>query len=102
MFLRHGFNKETLWVFFTDKVKAIMLSVVIGVPALSGSTHIKLIVNIQALLQIIKWGGTYFYVYCWLFISVFMLFMITIYPTLIAPLFNKFSPLEGKTFLKLL
>jgi len=56
--------------------------VIIGFPVLA------------ALLHIIKWGGEYFYVYCWIFISLFMLFMLTIYPSFIAPLFNKFTPLE--------
>jgi len=79
---KYGFNKQTLRIFFTDKLKALALSIAIGVPVLT------------AILQIIKWGGEYFYVYTWAFISIFTIFMVTIYPTLIAPIFNKFTPLE--------
>lgn len=42
----------------------------------------------------IQWGGPHFYVYAWIFVSVFIFFMMTIYPTFIAPLFNKYTPLE--------
>jgi len=79
---RHGFNKTTLGVFFSDKIKGLLLGILIGGPALSGILHI------------IKWGGDYFYLYTWAFIAVFTLFMLTIYPTVIAPLFNKFTPLQ--------
>jgi len=79
---RHGFNKQTLALYFTDKLKTFALSILIGGPVLS------------ALIHIIKWGGPYFYVYTWLFILGFTLFMMTIYPNVIAPIFNKFTPLE--------
>jgi STE24 endopeptidase len=82
---RHGFNKQTLLLYFTDKLKGLALGVVLGYPALS------------ALLYIIKWGGPYFYIYAWTFMFVFTIFMMTIYPNVIAPLFNKFDPLpEGE------
>eukprot|EP01114_Cavostelium_apophysatum_P009201 TRINITY_DN2228_c0_g1_i1.p1 TRINITY_DN2228_c0_g1~~TRINITY_DN2228_c0_g1_i1.p1 ORF type:complete len:420 (+),score=105.08 TRINITY_DN2228_c0_g1_i1:31-1290(+) len=79
---RHGFNKQTLKLFFVDKVKTLALSIVIGAPVIS------------AIIYIVKWGGPHFYLYAWLFVFVFSMFMITIYPNVIAPLFNKFSPLE--------
>jgi len=81
---RHGFNKQTLGLFFKDKVKAFVLFLVIGLPILS------------AVLTVIRWGGPYFWFYLWVFLMVVTLIMVTIYPTLIAPLFNKFDPLpEG-------
>jgi len=46
------------------------------------------------LINIIKWGGPYFYIWTWSFLLLFSLFMMTIYPNVIAPLFNKFTPLE--------
>jgi len=79
---RHGFNKQTLGLFFTDKLKGIALGIAIGGPTLS------------ALIYIIKWGGEHFYFWVWLFLLIFSLFMLTIYPIFIAPLFNKFTPLE--------
>jgi len=57
---------------------------VIGLPILS------------AMLFLIKLGGPYFWFYLWLFLIAVTLLMVTIYPTLIAPIFNKFEPLpEG-------
>jgi len=79
---RHGFNKQTLGLYFTDKLKGIALGIVFGVPVIS------------AVIQIIKWGGPHFYLYVWGFLFIFTIFMMTIYPNLIAPLFNKFTPLE--------
>ncbi|RKP24134.1 peptidase family M48-domain-containing protein [Syncephalis pseudoplumigaleata] len=82
---RHGFNKQTLALFFTDFVKSLLVSAAIGAPL------------IAAFLSIIHWAGASFYYYVWLFMVVFQLVMITIYPTLIQPLFNKFTPLpEGQ------
>lgn len=81
---RHGFNKQTLGLFFKDKIKSFFLFIVIGLPILS------------AVLGLIKWGGPYFWLYLWVFLLCVTLLMVTIYPTLIAPLFNKFEPLpEG-------
>jgi len=79
---KHGFNKQTLGSYLLDQIKMMLVGVVLGVPAIS------------ALIQIIKWGGPQFYIYVWLFLLAFSLFVLTLYPTLIAPLFNKFTPLE--------
>ena len=79
---RHGFNKQTLGLYFSDKIKGLLLSAIIGAPV------------IAAVVKIIKWGGEYFYIYLWSFMFVFTLFMTTIYPVVIAPLFNKYTPLD--------
>ncbi|KAJ3190245.1 CAAX prenyl protease 1 [Gaertneriomyces sp. JEL0708] len=79
---RHGFNKQTLRLFFTDLVKETLVSGAIGIPL------------IIAFLKIIQWAGSSFYFYLWVFMFVFQLFMVAIYPTWIQPLFNKFTPLE--------
>jgi len=76
---RHGFNKQTLRLYIKDKLLEILLSFVIGVPILSAG------------LMLIKWGGPYFWFYLWLFLIGVTLVMVTIYPTVIAPLFNKFQ-----------
>ncbi len=60
----------------------MLLTVVISVPALS------------CVLKIIELGGRYFYVYVWAFMFVFSIFMLTIVPVVIMPLFNTYSPLE--------
>ncbi|CAM9241298.1 unnamed protein product [Sphacelaria rigidula] len=87
---RHGFNKSTLGLFFADKVsllcaclvKSLLLTMVIGAPALAG------------MLKIMELGGRYFYVYVWFFMFSFSVIMITVAPVLIMPLFNQYTPLE--------
>ncbi|XP_057435703.1 CAAX prenyl protease 1 homolog [Lotus japonicus] len=78
---RHGFNKQTPWLFFRDMIKGIFLSVVIGPPI------------VAALIVIIQNGGPYLAIYLWAFMFALSIVMLTIYPVLIAPLFNKFTPL---------
>jgi len=78
---KFGFNKTTVKIFFTDLIKNAVLSLIIGVP----------------LLWVVLWmmqsaGGNWWF-YVWLVWLGFMLLMLLIYPTLIAPLFNKFKPL---------
>mmetsp|Transcript_28722 Transcript_28722/g.46498 ORF Transcript_28722/g.46498 Transcript_28722/m.46498 type:complete len:422 (-) Transcript_28722:331-1596(-) len=78
---RFGFNKQTLRLFFKDLLLQTALVLAIGMPVL------------VVLLYIIRWTGRFFYVYVWIFLTVFQLGMVLIYPTYIAPLFNKFEPL---------
>eukprot|EP00536_Pseudo-nitzschia_multiseries_P000104 jgi/Psemu1/249202/estExt_Genewise1Plus.C_20252 len=82
---KHGFNKQTYGLFFSDKVKGLMLTCVIGGPF------------IALLLKIIKMGGEHFYIYLWAFMFCFSVFMMTIVPVVIMPLFNKYEPLEDGT-----
>ncbi|RLN60604.1 hypothetical protein BBJ29_005825 [Phytophthora kernoviae] len=72
----------TLGLFFMDKIKSFLLFIVIGFPVTA------------ALIYVIRWGGEYFYMYVWAFLFVFSVIMMTLYPVLIMPLFNKFTPLE--------
>jgi len=81
---KFGFNKLTLSLFIIDTLKSIGLSIVIGAPVLS------------AVLFVIDWGGEDFWFYVWLLVFAVSLLMLTIYPTLIAPLFNKFEPLKDE------
>lgn len=79
---KHGFNKTTLKLFISDKLKSLVLTFLIGGPF------------VALLLYIIKKGGEYFYLYVWAFMFVFSVFMMTIVPVVIMPLFNKYEPLE--------
>ncbi|CAI2167721.1 2737_t:CDS:2 [Funneliformis geosporum] len=82
---RHGFNKMTLGLFVMDTVKGFLITGVIGLPIIALG------------LQIIKWSGDNFYFYVWVFMIIFNFILLTIYPTLIQPLFNKVTPLpEGE------
>ena len=81
---KHGFNQQTLRLFFTDQIKTLALTCVIGGPF------------VATMLYIIKAGGQYFYLYVWAFFFVFSILMMTIIPVFIMPLFNKYEPLpEG-------
>lgn len=82
---RHGFNKQTIWLYFRDMFKAIFLSILIGPPV------------VAAIIFIVQKGGPYLAIYLWGFMFVLSIVMMTLYPILIAPLFNKFTPLpEGE------
>jgi STE24 endopeptidase len=82
---KHGFNKQTIGLFFVDKVKSLLLSAVIGAPFAS------------LLLYIIKTGGKYFYLYVWVFLFIFSVVMMTLVPVVIMPMFNKYEPLPEGT-----
>ncbi|OMP00337.1 Peptidase M48 [Corchorus olitorius] len=87
---RHGFNKQTIWLFFRDLIKGMCLAIVLGPPIVS------------AIIVIVQKGGPYLAIYLWAFMFVLSLVMMTVYPVLIAPLFNKFTPLpEGELRLKI-
>ncbi|XP_075501101.1 CAAX prenyl protease 1 homolog isoform X2 [Primulina tabacum] len=87
---RHGFNKQTIWLFIRDMIKGIALAVVIGPPI------------VAAIIFIVQKGGPYLAIYLWAFMLVISLVMMTVYPILIAPLFNKFTPLpDGNLRIKI-
>jgi STE24 endopeptidase len=78
----HGFNRMSLGLFFADMLKQSLLGIAIGAPV------------ILAVLWLMDAMGNFWWFYVWLFWSGFNLLIMFIYPTWIAPLFNKFSPLE--------
>jgi STE24 endopeptidase len=79
---RFGFNRMTSQIFITDLIKQSILSIVIGIPILLIS------------LWIISNLGGLWWLWLWAFISIFNFLMLTLYPTYIAPFFNKFLPLK--------
>ncbi len=79
---RYGFNKTTPGTFVMDRIKGLLLSVVIGGPLLAG-----------VLWFFINAGGMA-WLYAWVAVTAFMLIVQFIAPTWIMPLFNKFTPLE--------
>ncbi|NWF35365.1 M48 family metallopeptidase [Mariprofundus sp. KV] len=82
---RFGFNKMTLPLFFSDMAKQFLLMLAIGTPLA------------WVVLTLMQSAGSLWWLYAWLFWTAFMLLMMWGYPTLIAPLFNKFEPLpEGE------
>lgn len=83
---RFGFNKTTPKTFVLDLIKGTLVGVVIGLPIILGVLWIM-----QAL-------GQSWWFWAWVFMTAFQLILVWAYPTFIAPLFNKFSPMEeGET-----
>ncbi|MDB5990439.1 MAG: peptidase [Herbaspirillum sp.] len=82
---RFGFNKMTRRLFFTDLIKNTLLGAVIGLPLL------------WVILTLMNDAGNLWWIYAWLVWSGFQLLMLVLYPTVIAPLFNKFTPLTDDT-----
>ena len=80
---KFGFNKSTKKLFFVDKAKGWLLTIVLG----------------GGILALIVWfyqqTGDYFWIYTWCFIALFSVFMTMFYSSLIVPLFNKQTPLEN-------
>jgi STE24 endopeptidase len=79
---KYGFNKTTWKTFLSDMMKGGILSVVLGAPI------------IYAILWIMEKLGTNWWLYAFVFLTAVQLLLVFIYPTFIAPIFNKFSPLE--------
>ncbi|HZI85745.1 MAG TPA: M48 family metallopeptidase [Pyrinomonadaceae bacterium] len=80
---RFGFNKTTLSLYFSDKLKGLILGILIGGPFL------------YVVLWVMQATGEYWWIWAFVFITLFQLLMIIIVPTFIAPWFNKFEPLAS-------
>ena len=82
---RFGFNKTTPVTYVKDIVKNIFLALLIGTPL------------IVLVIWTIGIAGPYWWVYVWVIWLIFSLLMMWAYPAFIAPLFNKFRPLQNET-----
>jgi len=81
---RFGFNRTTLKTFATDLLKHTALALALGVPLAA------------MVLWLMGQAGWWWWLYAWLVWTGFGLLMMWAYPAFIAPLFNKFSPLENE------
>jgi len=79
---RFGFNKMTLGMFFGDLAKHAVVGALFGLPLLF------------AVLWLMHGMGEYWWLYVWAVWVVFNTLVLAIYPTFIAPLFNKFAPMQ--------
>ena len=79
---KHGFNKQTLKGFFLDRVKSLAIGVILG------GAILGLILGIMEGLPESWWF------WAWLAMFGFNLVIAWLYPSLLAPIFNKFTPLE--------
>ncbi|VUZ48681.1 unnamed protein product [Hymenolepis diminuta] len=76
---RYGFNKQTLRFFIKDRIKSLIVSLVIFMPVIS------------AIIWIIRAGGQYFYIYAYGFTFVVSMMFMFIYPEFIAPIFDRYE-----------
>lgn len=81
---KFGFNKMTPALFFGDIIKSTLLGIIIGLPV------------IWVLLTVMGKAGTWWWFYAWILWTIFQYLMLFLYPTFIAPLFNKFTPLQDE------
>ncbi|MCP3871408.1 MAG: M48 family metallopeptidase [Gammaproteobacteria bacterium] len=79
---RFGFNRTTLKRFFLDQLLQAAVAMALGIPL------------IWTILWLMQEAGTLWWFVAWLVWIGFTLLITWLYPTLIAPLFNKFDPLE--------
>ncbi|HTT36257.1 MAG TPA: M48 family metallopeptidase [Burkholderiales bacterium] len=82
---RFGFNKMTLATWALDLAKSAAVGVALGLPLA------------LAVLWLMAKMGTWWWLYVWIVWVGFSVFMLAVYPSLIAPLFNKFSPMQEGT-----
>lgn len=79
---KFGFNKMTIKTFVLDKLKTYLLVVVLGA------------ILLGAVLFFFEKMGDYAWLYAWGLASLFILIAQPLYTMIIAPMFNKFTPLE--------
>jgi STE24 endopeptidase len=79
---RHGFNRTTPLLFMLDLAKGALLSVALGTPLL------------LAIFWLVQASGPLWWFYTWIAWIAFTLLLVMVFPRWIAPLFNRFTPLE--------
>jgi STE24 endopeptidase len=81
---RFGFNTTTMKVWVLDRVKGLLLALLLGYPLLA------------LVLKLIEWTGTNWWAWAAAVVVAFQLLLLLVAPAIIMPLFNKFTPLpEG-------
>ena len=80
---RFGFNKMTPALFWKDFFKGLALAAALGLPLAA------------VVLWLMEKSGSYWWFYAWLVWMGFNILLLAIYPTWIAPLFNKFTPMDN-------
>ena len=81
---RYGFNVMTLKMWILDLLKSVAISVILGGLLL------------WLLLTLVVHGGKAWWVWAWMLVGGFELLMLWLFPVVIAPLFNKFEPIDNK------
>ena len=82
---RFGFNKMTLKLWLADLVKSTIVGTVVGLPI------------VALILWLMGSAGTLWWLWTWVVWMGFNLLVLVLFPTVIAPMFNKFKPLDDET-----
>jgi STE24 endopeptidase len=82
---RFGFNRMTLRLYLIDAAKGLLIGALIGLPMAA------------LVLWLMASAGPWWWLWAWGAWVAFQLLLLVIYPTLIAPLFNKFEPLPDES-----
>jgi STE24 endopeptidase len=82
---RYGFNVMNLKMWISDLLKSLLLTTILG----------GLILGL--LLALVIYGGDVWWVWAWMLVGGFELLMLWLFPVVILPLFNKFTPINGKS-----
>ncbi len=78
---KFGFNTTTPKTWWSDRLKGLLLALVLGYPLL------------VLILKIVQWTGAGWWLWAWAALLAFQFLMLVLAPVLILPLFNKFTPL---------
>lgn len=81
---KFGFNRMSKRLFFVDLVKGMLLGIAVGLPLLFVT------------LWLMDRAGSLWWLWTWMVWVAFQLLAMVVYPTFIAPLFNKFEPLRDE------
>jgi STE24 endopeptidase len=82
---KFGFNTTTPRVWWLDRVKGLLLAIILGYPLL------------VLVLKFVEWTGGWWWLWAWAALLGFQLLMVVLAPVVIMPLFNKFTPLPEGT-----
>lgn len=80
---RFGFNKTTLATWLADLAKGLAVAAALGLPL------------VFVVLWLMERAGVFWWLFVWVAWMAFQLLVLVLYPTVIAPLFNRFSPLPA-------
>lgn len=86
---KYEFNTSTIKTWIIDQLRGLLVGVIIGGILLLG------------LLLLLEYIPGFWWIIAWILAFLFSLFLVFIYPLVIAPLFNKFTPVEGSLKSKL-
>ncbi|HKR46978.1 MAG TPA: M48 family metallopeptidase [Paraburkholderia sp.] len=81
---RFGFNRMTRRIFIMDRIKGLLIGAAFGLPLLF------------VVLWLMKQAGSLWWLWTWAVWVAFQMLVLVLYPTFIAPLFNKFEPLRDE------